>query len=117
MVSEFSLKFTEKEGCVVIATSGYINNLGGQQIIDGFNKYFKNGIKNFIINLDESKVVNSIGISFLIEIIEILHDSNGKLVFTNLDPAVDKTFMIMGLFQYAEKASDVDEGLKYFSAD
>lgn len=117
MVSEFNLRFTKKEDCVIITTSGYINNLGGQKIIDGFNKYFNNGVRNFIVNLADSKVVNSIGISFLIEIIEILNDSKGKLVFTNLDPAVDKTFTIMGLFQYAEKAESVDAGLKYFSSD
>ena len=43
--------------------------------------------------------------------IERLNESKGKLVFTNLDPSVDKTFSIMGLFHYAEKAANVDEGI------
>lgn len=114
MISEFSLNSEVKNDCVVINTSGYINNLGGQKIIDEFNAHYKNGITNYILNLAESKVVNSIGISFLIEVIEKLNDSKGKLVFTNLDPSVDKTFTIMGLFHYAEKADNVDEGMKLF---
>jgi len=115
MVSEFNLNSEVKNDCVVMNTSGYINNLGGQKIIDEFNNHHKDGINNYILNLAESKVVNSIGISFLIEVIEKLNDSNGKLVFTNLDPSVDKTFTIMGLFHYAEKAENVDDGMKLFN--
>lgn len=112
MVSEFNLKSEVKDECVVINTSGYVNNLGGQKILDEFNNHYKNGLVHYILNLADSKIVNSIGISFLIEVIEKLNDTNGKLIFTNLDPSVDKTFTIMGLFHYAEKAGDVDEGIK-----
>ncbi len=112
MVSEFNLNSEVKNDCVVIKTTGYVNNLGGQKIIDEFNTYHQNGLNNYILNLAESKVVNSIGISFLIEVIEKLNESKGKLVFTNLDPSVDKTFTIMGLFHYAEKADTVDAGLQ-----
>ncbi|MDQ7817230.1 MAG: STAS domain-containing protein [Melioribacteraceae bacterium] len=116
MVSEFNLNSEVKNDCVVINTSGYINNLGGQKIIDEFNSHYQNGVNNYILNLAGSKVVNSIGISFLIEVIEKLNESKGKLVFTNLDPSVDKTFMIMGLFHYASKADSIDEGIKLFDS-
>jgi len=59
--------------------------------------------------MEGSKVVNSIGISFLIEIIEKLNEKGGILYFSNLDPSVEKTFTIMGLFQFAEKVSSVEE--------
>jgi anti-anti-sigma regulatory factor len=44
--------------------------------------------------------------------LEKLSETNGKLIFTNLDPTIDKTFTIMGLFQFASKATTVDEALK-----
>ena len=66
------------------------------------------------MNLADSKVVNSIGISFLIEIIEKLNDSQGKLVFTNMDPAIEKTLTIMGLFNFAAKENSVDDALAFF---
>ena len=116
MVSEFKLRSEVKDHCVVIHTSGYVNNIGGQKIIDEFDKYHNDGIKNYIINLPDSKMVNSIGISFLIEVIEKLDVSNGKLVFANLDPTVDKTFTIMGLFNYAEKAENIDEGRRLINS-
>ncbi|KAF0151040.1 MAG: anti-anti-sigma factor [Ignavibacteria bacterium] len=112
MSVEFNLITETKENCVVINTTGYINNIGGQKIVDEFNNRFGNGINNVILNLAHSNVVNSIGISFLIEIIEKLNQTNGKLIFTNLDPSIDKTFTIMGLFQFAKKAENIDEALK-----
>jgi anti-anti-sigma factor len=92
-------------------TSGYINNTAGEQISDEFTKQ-KSSVKKVIMDLNDSKVVNSIGISYLIEIIEKLNESKGKLYFTNLDPTIEKTFNIMGLFQFAEKVESVDEALK-----
>lgn len=114
MISEFSLNSIVQNDIVIINTTGYINNLGGQKIINEFNSHHQTGKNNFILNLAESKIVNSIGISFLIELIEKLNDSKGKLVFTNLDSSVDKTFTIMGLFHYSTKAENVEEGLKLF---
>ena len=112
MTSEFNLVTDIKENCVIINTTGYINNIGGQKIVDEFYKHNGNGINNIILNLARSNVVNSIGISFLIEIIEKLNQSNGKLMFINLDPSIEKTFTIMGLFQFALKADNLDEALK-----
>ena len=52
--------------------------------------------------------------SFLLEIIEKLQEVDGKLIFSNLDPAVDKMLTIMGLFAFAGKARDVEEALAPF---
>ncbi|MFA7229440.1 MAG: STAS domain-containing protein [Melioribacteraceae bacterium] len=112
MSSEFNLAAITKDNYVVINTTGYINNVGGQKIVDEFYKHNENGINKVILNLANSNVVNSIGISFLIEIIEKLNQSNGNLIFTNLDPSIEKTFTIMGLFQFARKAENLDEALK-----
>ncbi|MFA6597469.1 MAG: STAS domain-containing protein [Ignavibacteriaceae bacterium] len=114
MSSEFTLESEIKNNCVVIITTGYINNVGGQKIVDEFYKHHSNGINNVILNLAKSNVVNSIGISFLIEIIEKLNNTNGTLIFTNLDPSIEKTFTIMGLFQFAKKADTPDEAVKLF---
>ena len=112
MEAEFSLTSEMKANCLVINTNGYINNSGGEQIAVEFEKHFEQGIKKVVINLAKSKVVNSIGISFLIEIIEKLNDADGKLYFSNLDPSIEKTLTIMGLFSFAEKAATVEEAVE-----
>lgn len=114
MDQEFSLTSELRGNRLVIATSGYVNNIGGEAIAAEFDKHFANGVRQVVINLAGSKVVNSIGMSFLLEILEKLQDSDGKLVFTNLDPAVDKMLTIMGIFNLAGKAADVDEAIGSF---
>lgn len=109
MSTDFSLNSELHDTTLVITTEGYINNIGGEKIVQEFNKHAN--INKLILNLENSKVVNSIGISHLIEVIEILNQGNGKLVFTNLDPTIEKTFSIMGLFQFAEKADNVEMAL------
>jgi anti-anti-sigma factor len=114
MEQQFSLTSEIRNNRLIIATSGYVNNVGGEAIAQEFNRHFANGIKEIIINLGQSKVVNSIGMSFLIEIIEQLQETGGKMVFTNLDPAVDKMLAIMGLFKFAGKEATVEDALKSF---
>ena len=109
MSTDFSLSTELKDKTLIIKTEGYINNIGGEKIVQEFSKY--DNIEKLIMNLEGSKVVNSIGISHLIEIIEKLNQSNGKLIFTNLDPTIEKTFTIMGLFQFAGKADNVESAL------
>jgi anti-anti-sigma factor len=112
MISEFSLTSEVKDNALVIRTSGYINNSGGEKIAEEYYNHKDSGINKVVMDLEASKVVNSIGISYLIEIIEKLNESKGKLYFTNLDPTIEKTFNIMGLFTFAEKADSVDDALQ-----
>ena len=62
-MAEFSLT-TRKEGqVVIIETIGYLNNVGGERVADVCYEEIEKGTKKFLINLDSSKVVNSIGVS------------------------------------------------------
>lgn len=115
MEQPFTLSSEIRNNRLIITTVGYVNNVGGEAIAGEFDRHFQKGTKEVVINLAQSKVVNSIGMSFLIEIIERLEEVNGKLVFTNLDPAVDKMLSIMGLFKFAGKQPTVDDALKSFS--
>ncbi len=117
MEHPFSVTSELRDGCLVIATAGYVNNVGGEAIAAEFTKHFRNGVRRVVLNLGGSKVVNSIGMSFLIEIIEQLQETGGSLVFSNLDPAVEKMLTIMGLFKFAAKVPTVDDALRSLAAN
>ncbi|HEY6435451.1 MAG TPA: STAS domain-containing protein [Ignavibacteriaceae bacterium] len=112
MSGEFNLIAELHDNALVLTTEGYINNVAGERIAAEFSNHFSSGINKVIIDMQKSKVINSIGISYLLEVIEKLNDNNGKLIFTNLDPTIEKTFNIMGLFQFAEKADSLESALK-----
>ena len=112
---DFSLKTRNEGDIVIIETNGYLNNVGGEQIAQACYKEIDDGKKLFLINLENSKVVNSIGVSILIEIIEKLQDVDGKLGHYNLAPIVEKTFNIMGLTKYSTVFSSESEALEGMS--
>jgi anti-anti-sigma factor len=92
----------------VIYTEGYINNQGGEEIARVAYDLIDEDHKILLLNLQGTKIVNSIGISILIEIIEKMLEIDGQLAFCNLTPTIEKTFHIMGLAQYAKIYSDED---------
>ena len=105
----------EKDGVIIISTSGYFNNIAGEAVLEIFNEKIDSGSKNFLVDMADSKVVNSIGVSILIEIIEKLQAVDGKLAFCNLAGIVEKTFNIMGLTKYCEVYDSTDSGVEKLS--
>ena len=114
-MSDFTLNVREEGDVVIIETTGYLNNVGGEKISKACYEKMETGKKKILLNLENSKVVNSIGVSILIEIIEKLQDVDGKLGYYNLAPIVDKTFNIMGLTKYSTIYSSESEGLSGMS--
>ena len=67
----------EKDGVIIISTAGYFNNLAGEAVLEVFTQKMESGSTKFLVDMNDSKVVNSIGVSILIEIIEKLHGVEG----------------------------------------
>ena len=110
-MSDFNLEIHEENEIIIIKTSGYLNNVGGEKISEACYAEIDKGKKYFLLDLENSKVVNSIGVSILIEIIEKLQEIDGKLGYFNLAPIVAKTFKIMGISSYSELYESEDEAL------
>ena len=101
-----------KGNLFVVSCSGYLNMESGDSIAKLCYEQIDNDVTKFLINLENTKMVNSIGVSILIEIIEKLQDVDGQLGFCNLAPIVEKTFKIMGLTQYSTLFETESEGVE-----
>jgi len=102
MTEELKVAVERKGGAgAVLYTKGYINNVGGEEIANRAYELMDDGVRTLLLNLRETKIVNSIGISILIEIIEKMMDKDGKIAFCCLTPVIHKTFQILGLANYA----------------
>lgn len=112
MSQELKVVVNKKDGYAVLHTDGYVNNPGGEKIARECYKLMDEDFKHFIMNFKESKVINSIGISILIEIIEKVIEVKGSVCFTGLTPTIAKTFKIMGLTQYAKVYDSIEDAEK-----
>ena len=112
MSSDFNLITEIHNKTLLMKTEGYINNTAGEKLTQEFSNKYNDAMNKVVIDMEKSKMINSIGILYLLEIIEILNQKEGKLVFVNLDPTIEKTFKIMGLFQFAGKADSLSSALE-----
>jgi anti-anti-sigma factor len=116
MTETLKLRVDRRDGMAVIYTEGYINNQGGEQIAAAAYELMEAGYRRILLNLVGTKIVNSIGISILIEIIEKMIEIDGRLAFCCLTPTIGKTFHIMGLAQYAGIHPDEDAAVEALKA-
>ena len=116
-VSESCKIVVERRGDIAIFwTDGYINNQGGEEIARQAYAQLDAGARALVLNLEKTRIVNSIGISILIEVLEKVMDRKGVLAFCNLTPTIDKTFRIMGLAQYASIYPSQEQALQAVAA-
>lgn len=116
MTESLNVTVDRRDGLAVIYTEGYINNQGGEEIAREAYRLLDDGYKKLLLNLAGTKIVNSIGISILIEIIEKMLEIDGKLGFCCLTPTIEKTFHIMGLAQYAPIFKDEEAAVAQMRA-
>ena len=85
----------------VIQAPDYINSGGGAEISSAVTTLREEGVTRVVLNLSNCSLANSIGMSFLIEVLEALREAGGRLAFCCVIKVVEKTLQIMGLLQEA----------------
>lgn len=101
MAESLEIRVRQENGITVIETKGYINNEGGEKVVSTCDALIAEGRENFILQLEQCTIVNSVGISFLIEVIEKIEHTGGRVAFCCVSSTIAKTFRIMGLLQSA----------------
>lgn len=101
-VDTFELAVAYRDGqLAVIEVAGYINNEAGEAIAATARQLVESGYRTLLFDLEATRIINSIGISLLLEVLELVLEVKGTLAFCCLSPSIAKTFQIMGLAQYA----------------
>jgi anti-anti-sigma factor len=91
---------------VVIKASSYLSGRSGEELEKEFDKNMEQGRLNFVVNFRDTDIINSIGISILIGIIEKTMEKKGSIYFTNLSRVNEELFRMMGLLRYAPLIRD-----------
>lgn len=99
----FELKLAHRDGrLAVLEVGGYINNEAGEAIAGTAGTLLGEGHRVLLFDLSNTRIINSIGISLLLEVLEKTMEVGGILAFCALSPSLAKTFQIMGLAQYTQ---------------
>ena len=98
---------------VVLYPQNYINGIEGEKLEEVCETFFAKGIKKFVIDFSETDIINSIGVSILIGIIEKIKESKGVVLFSGLSKVNLEVFRIVGLTKlipsFATEAGALEE--------
>src|SRR6267378_8572240 len=95
----------------VVYASDYLNKLTGERIERECKRQLDSGCRALIIDFSDTQLVNSIGISILLGIIDIAEKIGALVVFSDVNDATVQLFEMLGLTRHVVLAKDQQEAL------
>ena len=95
----------------VVYASDYLNKLSGEKIERECRRQLNCGCRALVIDFSDTKLVNSIGISILLGIIDVAEKSGAQIVFSDVNNQTVELFEMLGLTRHVALAKDEREAL------
>ncbi|MCJ7833539.1 MAG: STAS domain-containing protein [Deltaproteobacteria bacterium] len=113
MMRNFKITQEHLGDVIFFKLQGYLNDLGGEEVEKLFKLGVKEGQKKFIIDFGKVAYINSIGVSFLVGILETTREKALKVCFTSLSKINEELIDMVGLKKYAATFASKSEALEY----
>ena len=75
----------------------YLNKLSGEKIERECKRRLASGVKTLVVNFAETEIVNSIGVSILLGVIDAAQDAGARVVFSDMKEETVELFEMLGL--------------------
>jgi anti-anti-sigma factor len=95
----------------VVYASDYLNKLTGEKIERECRRQLDSGCRALVIDFSDTQLVNSIGISILLGIINVAEKSGARVVFSDVNNQTIQLFDMLGLTRHVVLAKDEQEAL------
>ncbi|HLE08935.1 MAG TPA: STAS domain-containing protein [Thermodesulfobacteriota bacterium] len=104
--------FMEMEDCVVLFADEYLNDVEGEKLEELCDAFLMKGVKKLIIDFSDTGLINSVGISILVGIMDKLKGGKGVLLFSGLKKVNHDIFNMLGLTKNVPVCKTPQEALK-----
>jgi anti-anti-sigma factor len=84
----------------VIYADDYLNKLSGERIEREAQKHFDDGCRALLVSFKDTQLVNSIGVSILLGILDAARKADADLVFSDLNAHTIELFEMLGLARH-----------------
>lgn len=84
----------------VIYAGDYLNKLTGEQIEYECKRSLEAGCKELVVNFSRTEIVNSIGISILLGVIDTASNNGAKVVFSEVNENTIELFEMLGVSKH-----------------
>ena len=111
--------FFVKSRCVgtaaVVYASDYLNKTSGERIERECKRQLDSGCRALVIDFHGTEIVNSIGISILLDIIDVAEKCGAQLIFSDVNNQTISLFDVLGLTRHVALANDEHAALTLLS--
>lgn len=95
----------------IIYASDYLNKLSGERIERECKRQLESGCRALVINFRDTELVNSIGVSILMGVIDASEQNRARLIFSDVNNHTANLFEMLGLTRLVSLAKDEGEAL------
>ena len=100
----------------IVYASDYLNKLTGEKIERECRRQLDSGCRALVIDFSDTQLVNSIGISILLGIIDIAEKNEARIVFSDVNSQTIELFEMLGLTRHVVLARNEEEALSSLSS-
>ena len=101
MISETETANADDKRAVVYA-GDYLNKLSGEQIERECRSRLSEGCTELTVNFSKTEIVNSIGISILLGVIDSARGTGARVLFSDVKEETVELFDMLGLTRHVE---------------
>ncbi len=84
----------------VIYAGDYLNKLSGERVERECKRQLESGCRALVISFRDTELVNSIGVSILMGVIDAAQQSGARLIFSDVDDHTANLFEMLGLTRH-----------------
>ena len=95
----------------VVYAGDYVNKMSGQRIERECLTRMEGGCRALVINFRDTELVNSIGVSILLGVIDAAERRGARVAFSNVSVHTLKLFELLGLTRLVVLADDEEAAL------
>src|SRR6266852_4064003 len=95
----------------IIYASDYLNKLSGERIERECKRQLEAGWRALVINFRDTELVNSIGVSILMGLIDAAEQNQARLIFSDVNSHTAQLFEMLGLARHVTVVKDESEAL------
>ena len=115
MPSHKTIQIREERDTLLVYVGGYLNSLLGEEVEKVVRARLDGGGRRILLNFHGTRLVNSIGISFVIGIVEKVMERDGRMAFCSLSRINCDLFRVTGLEKYVRSFETEKEALDYLA--
>ncbi|MBP2674868.1 MAG: anti-anti-sigma factor [Deltaproteobacteria bacterium] len=102
-------------GTLVVYVGGYLNSSLGEEVDKVVGVQVDGGMRRLLLNFGQTRMVNSIGISFIIGVVEKVMEERGRMAFCEVNGINRELFQLTGLAKYVQSFDTEEEALAFLS--